>query len=329
VLRLPRFVSSVLAFLGRHDRLLWGVHSLWALALGIVVMWAVGRNYAWLRVTIFHLTFLWLAGLFVPALVDRPEAGTRWKGRLRLVINYFTKNFYQQLLFFLLPIYYASATAWSPNLLFVGFIAVSALISTLDVFYDRHLSVRRGLTAVFFAFNLFACINVMLPVVFRISNGVALRVSVALAVLAFATLRFRLGELARFNVRLHVGMAAIVLVLLVSLGRPLIPPAPLRVLKTDFGEGINRRALQVTTPVGALPADWTGRLYAVTAIYAPLGLTAWAIAGTRGAGSSTRRRSTGSRAAAPRASACGPARPSRTCAPGCACGWMSGPRRAS
>jgi hypothetical protein len=270
--RLLPSVSSVLAFLHRHDRLLWSLHSLWALALGIVVMWAGARNYAWLRVTIFHLAFLWLAGLFVPALVDKPDAGTRWRGRLRLVINYFTKNFYQQLLFFLLPIYYASATAWSPNLLFVAFLAVSALISTLDVFYDRHLSVRRGLTAVFFAFNLFACINVMLPVVFRISNREALPVSAALAVLAFATIRYRLGELARYRARLHVGLAGIVLVLLVALGRPLIPPAPLRVLKTDFGEGINRRAFQATAPLASLPAGWNGRVYAVTAIYAPLGL---------------------------------------------------------
>jgi hypothetical protein len=188
------------------------------------------------------------------------------------VVNYFTKNFYQQLLFFLLPVYYASASAWSANLLFVGFVAVSALMSTIDVFFDQHLSVRRGLTAVFFAFNLFACINVMLPVLWSISNGVALRVSAVLAVLAFATIRYGFGELARFDRRRQIGLAAIALVLLVALGRPLIPPAPLRVLQTEFGTGINRRVFQVTGPVGTLPAGWSGRVYGVTSIYAPLGL---------------------------------------------------------
>ncbi len=270
--RLPRFISTVAAFLQRHDRLLWSLHSLWALALGIVVMWAGARNYAWLRVTIFYLAFLWLTSLVVPTLVDSPERGTHWRGRLRLVINYFTKNFYQQLLFFLLPIYYASATVWSINLVFVAFVAASALISTLDVFFDQHLSVRRGLTAVFFAFNLFACINVMLPVVFRISNGVALRASAILAVLAFATIRYRLGELARYRARLHVGLAAIALVLLVAVGRPLIPPAPLRLLRSEFGLGVNRQTLQIVAPVASLPPGWSGRLYTVTAIYAPLGL---------------------------------------------------------
>jgi hypothetical protein len=263
---------TVLSFLNRHERLLWGLHSLWALALGVVVMWAGARNYAWLRVTIFHLAFLWVASLFVPALVDRPGAGTKWRGRVRLVVNYFAKNFYQQLLFFLLPIYYGSASAWSANLLFVVFLAASAVLSTFDVFFDQHLSVRRGLTALFFAFNLFACINVMLPVLWSISNSVALRVSALLAVAAFATIRYEFGELARRRTRVQVGVAAMALVLLVALGRPFIPPAPLRVLQTEFGTGINRSAFDVTGPIASLPAGWTGRVYGVTSIYAPLGL---------------------------------------------------------
>lgn len=257
----------------RHEVLLWSLHSLWALALGIVVMWAGSHNYAWIRVTILYIAFLWVASLFVPGLVDPPDRPTRWRGRLRLVINYFSKNFYQQLLFFLLPIYYASATAWSPNLLFVAFLAASALLSTFDVFYDRHLSVRRDLTAVFFAFNLFACINVMLPVLWRISNRVALPVSAALAVGAFATIRYRLGDLAKFQVRRQVGLAGIALVLLVALGRPLIPPAPLRLLATEFGQGVDRQTFQVTHPFDSLPDGWSGRVYAVTSIYAPLGLS--------------------------------------------------------
>jgi hypothetical protein len=273
VLRPPRFVSSAIAFVHEHELLLWCLHSLWALALGIVVMWAGARNYAWIRYTILYIAFLWVASLFVPDLVDPPGGPSKWRGRLRLVINYFSKNFYQQVLFFLLPIYWASATGWSLNLVFVFALAASALLSTFDVVYDRHLSARRGLMAVFFAFNLFACINVMLPVVWSVSNRVALPVSAALAVLAFATVRYRFGDLAQYRRRKLVGLAAIGLVLLVALGRPIIPPAPLRVLTTEFGEGINRRTFEVTKPIEALRAGWSGRIYAVTSIYAPLGLS--------------------------------------------------------
>ena len=256
----------------RYEDVLWSLHSLWALALGIGVMWLGSRDYRWLRVTLFHITFLWLTSLVVPSLVDREGEPSRWRGRARLVVNYFGKNFYQQLLFFLLPVYYASSTVWSLNFLFVVFVAVSALASTLDIFYDRHLSVRRRLLAVFFAFNLFACINVMLPVLWSISNRVALPLAAGLAMLAFATIRYRWSDLARYQTRAAFGVAACLMILLVGLGRPLIPPAPLRVLRAEFSRGVDRQTLDTVGAVNELPAGWSGRLHAVTAIHAPLGL---------------------------------------------------------
>ena len=272
-MKLPQPLLTLLAFLERHERLLWTLHSLWALGLGIVVMWLGSRHYAWLRVTLFYLAFLWVTSLFVPALVDDPD--TRRGGGAVCVSSSTTST------------RTSTSNCCSSCCRSTGRAppagrstccsspcsACSALISTLDVFYDRHLSVRRGLLAVFFAFNLFACINVMLPVLWGISNRVALPLSAGLAVAAFATIRYRLRDLASFPVRRHVGIAAIALVLLVALGRPLIPPAPLKVLRADFGGGIDRRdAAGHGARSTALPAGWSGRVYAVTAIYAPLGL---------------------------------------------------------
>ena len=65
-------------------------------------------------------------------------------GIVRTSVYIFNKNFYQQVLFFVLPIYYASATLSSRNFLFVLLLVASALLSTLDIVYDRHLSVRRS-----------------------------------------------------------------------------------------------------------------------------------------------------------------------------------------
>jgi hypothetical protein len=268
----PRVIVSAVEVLRRHERLIWALHSAWALALGIGVMWIGARNASFLRVTLFYVAFLWLTSLFVPALVDLPGSGTRWRGRLRLVINYFTKNFYQQLLFFLLPVYYSSATGWSANMAFVGLIAVSAVLSTLDVVYDQHVSVRRGLMAIFFAFNLFCCINVMLPALWSISNRWALPLSAGLATVAFSTIRYQWRDLRRFQVRVQIAAIGVALILVVALGRPLIPPAPLRVLHTEFGLGIDRRQFTVTQQVEALPTVEAGRIYGVTSISAPLGL---------------------------------------------------------
>lgn len=264
--------SRLSAFLARYGDLFWWLHSLWALLIGAGMMWLGSRHYGLLRFAVFQIAFIWIASLIVPALVNRPPESSRWAGRARLVINYFSRNFYQQLLFFLLPIYYASATGWSWNMLFVAFVAVSALISTLDVVYDRHLSVRRSLMAVFFAFNLFACINVMLPLVWRISNAAAMRVSAALALVAFATILFGRRRLRAPRSWAIIATSAALLLLTVEFARPLIPPAPLRIVSAAFGPDVNRRAMRVSQPIDRIDPTFAGKLYVLTAIYAPMGL---------------------------------------------------------
>ncbi len=264
--------SPLTAFLDRFGDVFWWLHSLWALLIGVGMMWLGSRHYGLFRFAVFQIAFIWVASIVVPALVDRPPESSRWANRARLVINYFSKNFYQQLLFFLLPIYYASASAWSWNMLFVVFIAISALLSTLDVVYDRHLSVRRSLMAVFFAFNLFACINVMLPLVWSLSNAAAMRISGALALVAFVTILFGRRNVRWGSAGVIVAISAAVLLVTIEFGRPLIPPAPLRLVSSTFAYDLNRRSLRVSRPTERVDPGWSGRLYALSAVQAPMGL---------------------------------------------------------
>ena len=118
-----------------------------ALLFGIGVMWLGHRNFAFLRVTLFYVFFIWITSLLLPRLV--PRLGQRWGRWLQRVIHYFNRNFYQQILFFILPIYYASATLRSRNMVFVILLTASALLSTLDVVYDRHLSTKWSRAALF------------------------------------------------------------------------------------------------------------------------------------------------------------------------------------
>ena len=130
-----------------HQEKLWWLYSLYSLLLGIGIMWLGKRNFYFLRLVVFHISFIWLSSLFLPKVLNHPRLPARWAPRLRLLVNFFNKNLYQQMLFFVLPIYHASATLGSRNLIFVFLVALSALLSTIDVVYDRHLSVKRGLTA--------------------------------------------------------------------------------------------------------------------------------------------------------------------------------------
>jgi hypothetical protein len=254
-----------------HKEKLWWLHSLYALALGIGIMWLGTQKFAYLRVTVFHISFIWLSSLFLPKLLNHPRLPARWVPRVRLLVNFFNKNFYQQMMFFVLPIYYASATLYSRNMIFVLLVGVSAVLSTLDVIYDRHLSVSRSLTAIFFAFNLFALINVMLPVLWSVSNTWTTRVSALLAAMAFLTLFHPLARSKRRRVALGL-LITVLWLAAVERGRAFIPPAPLRLASAEFGTGFQPETLSLDSPVTELAVGRSVRLYGLTAIKAPLGL---------------------------------------------------------
>ncbi|MDP9129073.1 MAG: DUF2914 domain-containing protein [Candidatus Binatota bacterium] len=255
----------------RHKDKLWWLHSAYALLLGVGIMWLGARNYNFLRVTVFHVGFIWLSSLYLPRLLNQTWLSPRWAERLRLLVNFFNKNLYQQVLFFILPIYFGSATLSSVNVLFVVLLAISALLSTLDVVYDRHLSVRRGLTALFFAFNLFALLNVMLPVLWSIGNNWATRVSALLAALGFATILRPFAQLPRWQ-RAFAGSAVVLLVALVEFARPFIPPAPLRLGAGQFGSDYHAESKSVEPVLTEAQAGQARRIHVITPIKAPLGL---------------------------------------------------------
>jgi hypothetical protein len=256
--------------LARHEALLWWLHSAYVLGLGAGIMWLGARNFSWLRFSGFYLAAIWVLSLFL-ANVVHPRDGVWW-GRARFLVNYVNKNLYQQLLFFILPIYAGSTTWRSRNVLFLVLLATSAVLSTLDIVYDRVLSARRALAASFFAFNVFAVVNVALPVMF----GVGVQRSARLATLAAAggmvTLAWRVGRLGRGKAWAGVSAGAVLVVLLGEVARPLVPPAPLRMTSSAFGSGLDRVAMRVAGPLTVLPANATGLVYAVTAVRAPLGL---------------------------------------------------------
>jgi hypothetical protein len=258
-------------WLRRHKDKLWWLHSLYALAFGIGIMWLGTRNFAYLRITVFHISFIWLSSFFLPKLLNHPGLSARWAHRVRLLVNYFNKNFYQQMMFFVLPIYYASATLDSRNMLFVLLVAVSAVLSTLDVVYDRHLSVSRTLTAIFFAFNFFALINIMLPVLWSVSNTWTTRLSALLAAMAFLTLFHPLSRSKRLQVALGL-LVALLWLAAVERGRAFIPPAPLRLASAEFGTGLQRETLSLDSKMTEVATGRSVRLYGLTAIKAPLGL---------------------------------------------------------
>jgi hypothetical protein len=254
----------------RHQTLLWWGHSAWALAWGIAAMWVGTRHFAFLRIAMLYVALLWLLSLTTPR--DAPALPGRRARWLRTGIAYMSRNFYQQILFFILPIYYASATWTTLNMAFVVLLALSALLSTLDVVYDRHLSGNRTLVAVFFTLNLFACLTAALPILWHIGPSMAVRAGAALAFLGF--LSFHLGPRpSRHGPWLALVVSAVILAWVAGAGQRIVPPVPLRLVHTEFGDHVDRESLDVATRFETLPAGWSGTLDAVTSVRAPMGLS--------------------------------------------------------
>lgn len=272
--RSPRRLWSAAAdWLHAHETKLWWLHSVWALVFGIGVMWLGSRNFTYLRVALIHVSFILATSFVLPYLLRSTRLSRPWRSRVRLVINYFNKNFYQQLLFFILPIYWLSTTAGSLNMIFVVVLGVCALLSTMDLIYDRHLAMRRALTALFFAFTVFAGAAAALPILWGFETVTALWLAAAVAAAGSTTLVISEHRLDWQRTWFVGGLIVLGLALLVEYGRPFIPPAPLRLASASFGTGVDLQGgPSVTAPLAGTPLDHHGRLYVVTAIYAPLGL---------------------------------------------------------
>ncbi len=261
------------AWLHRHGDKLWWLHSLYSLALGVGAMWLSKRSPVVLRAVLVQVALIWISTLLLPSLPRLHGLGAAWRERLRLAVQWGQRNLYQQALFFVLPLYAASCTVASANVVFVGLLGLSALLATLDIVYDRHLSVRWGLLAPFFAFNLLACANAVLPAFLRIAPSRALLLSAALALAGFSTLTLRLARVRWNRKLLFIAAAALLLGLLSGPGRFLVPPVPLSMARAEFAAGIEPRTLELVSPLASLEAGRRLPVTALTRLRAPLGLS--------------------------------------------------------
>jgi len=238
----PSARERVRAFTKKHGRKLWWLHSAYALALGISVVvfaqkgfdharWlAISLGAAWLLVVLFFRVFG--SGR---AQQHIQGAGTKEKIRF-FAMTYALKNLYQGMLFFLLPFYWKSTTFGSGNTWFVVLLGTCALLSTLDIVFDRVVFRFRALASVFHGVALFGCLNLVVPALFADTRTVvSLLVATGITVLGFWTIHLELAMLKdRRWVILFVASLGAALGL-AYYGRTAIPPVPMHVAHGAVG----------------------------------------------------------------------------------------------
>ncbi len=271
-------------FLRDHGHKLWWLHSVYALALGMGVVafarkgfdharWlAVSLGLAWLLVVLFFR-------VFEPGAHGAPGS-TRWealdtvdtKKRVQFyVMTYALKNLYQGMLFFLLPFYWKSTTFDAANGWFVLLLAACAVLSTIDIVFDRVLMRWRVLASVFHGITLFGCLNLVIPALFPDTRTLySLLAAAGITVIGFWTLHVT-GRVLRKPIYIGVFAASVAAGLGLVYGvRAAIPPVPMYVSSAAVGPkqlADGRLAMEVKT----LHPSVIKELIAVTDVVVPGG----------------------------------------------------------
>lgn len=263
--------------LKRHEKKLWWLHSIYALSLGVFVLvfaqrgfqharWlAVSVGAAWLLVVLLFRVFG--SGSDRDSL-ERASTGHRVGF---FAMTYTLKNLYQGMLFFLLPFYWKASTPGTANSLFVVVLALAAVVSTLDLVFDRFLLRFRALAGLFHATALFACLNLVVPALLPNTRTVtSLVVAAVIATLGFWTLH------ARRETFRDTRLLALAVISLFAAGgaaygvRTFVPPVPMHLARAGVGPivlGDGRLGMEVKT----LRAEVIHRLYCVTDVVVPGG----------------------------------------------------------
>ncbi len=248
------------------------LHSAWALGAGTVITVLARERYhlvAWVGI---FLALAWASTLYFGGVVT---ARGRVPGLAHEVTSYVTRVLYQETLFFLLPFYAASTVVGSPNVAFLVALGGLAVLSCIDLLFDRWLRTRPVFALLFFAIVAFSAANLLLPLLVGLPPRLAAPAAALLAIAGAAPLALRTAPRATAT-RLRL-VAAVAVILVVAVAFPvLIPPVPLRMERATFASGIERDSLELVDPLGdhATPAQVGGKLVVLAQVFAPSALPA-------------------------------------------------------
>jgi hypothetical protein len=229
-------VARARAFLKRWGHKLWWLHSVYAAGLGFGMILFAQKGFerarwllvsglvAWLLVVVFFRHF--------GSGHEQARFHAVWPGaRTRfLVMTYVLKNLYQGMLFFLLPFYWKSSTFGAESGFFVFLLAACALLSTLDLVFDRVLMKWKSLASAFYAITLFATVNLAVPALLPETRTLAtLLVAAGVTAVAFLALHVRVEHLKKRLFAALLVLAVAGSVGLAYVARRFVPPVPMYV----------------------------------------------------------------------------------------------------
>jgi hypothetical protein len=219
----------------------WWLHSSIALSFGFGVMLFARAGLAYADKVMIALFASWsimfVALRFIVGPANRRDNESLARKGIRVATNYVIKQFYQQMFFFLTPLYASSAT-WSLaswNWWLAPILLICAIVSTMDLVFDHFVMERRWLASAMYGLAMFGVLNVLLPLVVGVDHLTGLIVAAAATPTSVALLSFSVRQvLSPYGALLTVALTAALLGA-VWFGRAAIPPAPLAMAETAVG----------------------------------------------------------------------------------------------
>jgi hypothetical protein len=237
------------------------------------MMFFFQRDFRFIRLILGYLLIIWIASLILHWEAERFGLTEERHPRIRRVVLYMIQNFYHEMLFFLLPLYYLSTTFTSKNVLFFLVVSACALLASFDKIYWQWVTQRRLLFQGFYAVVLFACFNIFIPVLTGIRNSYSLFIAGALGCLGYATLNRPPREWFTLRCGKHLAIGLAASMGLLYLLRGFFPPSPIYLLDAVFGRNFNRQTLALSLPVqSAEELNGAERLYVLASVKAPMGI---------------------------------------------------------
>jgi hypothetical protein len=237
----------------------------------VAVIWLAREQYGFVPWVVLFLGLTWISTLYFGRRVAPPTRDELTLPRARdEVASYATRAMYQETLFFLLPFYAYSTVIDAPNVVFMVLLGVLAVLSCLDLMFDRWLRTSRVVSMLFFAVVAFAAVNLLIPVLLPMDPTRASQIAAGVAIASALPLALQGERPSRKEGSLLTIAAAAFVVVVLAFPR-LVPPVPLRLQDAAFAASIDRQTLELPDPFRATvpTAALADGLYIRMQVFAP------------------------------------------------------------
>jgi hypothetical protein len=225
------------------------------------------RGFEYIPVVIASLIFAFFCITSRLYLMKKPEKkilNTLWDTALLFLLN--------NMLLFVLPFYMESMTIPSRNMLFAPVIVGLTVISGWYSLYKRWIIRYPLWSSLFYALTFFFVLNLLFPILFGMRNKWSLLTSGAIsgtAVLLFVYPHIDLLKNKKNTIIFLLG--TVFLFAFLWLGRSIIPPAPLKLMRATACTGIED--YRPVNPFSKITDGNVKEIYFYTSIFAPRGLS--------------------------------------------------------